>query len=160
MEEQPIHILLFNYFSGHSTPEEEQAIWQWLEADEQHKKVFTEMSDWWATVHVPWFDSGKRADFIRHFSAVQTARNVREKRFHIHLLGEIAASLLVLVTLGAVSFQAGKQSFREEESVVFLETHVPFGGNNRITLPDETQVWINTGSTLTYTEDRKKISGK
>jgi len=153
MEEQHLQTLLFHYFSGQAAPEEEKEIWEWLEADEQNKKIFAEMSDWWATVHVLLFISDRKADFIKHFGTVSSAGSFRKKQFHLNRLVKIAASVLILFGIGSLGYEAGKNAFPEQEKIVYLETAVPLGANSRMILPDESNVWINAGSTLIYKED-------
>jgi transmembrane sensor len=60
-----------------------------------------------------------------------------------------AASVTILVLLAGIFFP-----FRfSHQPVAYSEYYVPYGSRSKITLPDDTQVWLNAGSKLRYASD-------
>lgn len=161
MNTQDKHIedLLFGHFTGELSDAGEKELLHWLNADESNKKYFSEMSDWWAMAHVPLFMSDMKADFEEHFGSL-TSLDVsvaEKKRRHIGLWGKIAASLLLAVSIGTVSFYAGKRvQGNEKEQTAWVETITPLGSQSKVVLPDRSVVWVNAGSTLKYKLDFNK----
>ena len=68
MHDEHIEDRLFDYFSGRLSEEDKAALLRWIEEDESHKQIFSEMSDWWATAHVPLFASEMRENFATRLS--------------------------------------------------------------------------------------------
>lgn len=159
MESNDIQALLFTYFSDKLTQEEEKILAEWLKADYANKKIFSEMAEWWAIAHVPHFMESKESEFNRRFyHLIKQTKPVKTSFLNTRRLIRVAASLLILLTVGLSAYYAGTNSLLtsdsgSQESV--YEAEVPFGGQSKLILPDQSIVWINAGSTLKYQEDRK-----
>lgn len=147
---------IFKYFSGELTEEETARLWQWIEADEANKSYFTEKADWWAAVHVPYFRLRMKANFQKHFGNITDRKEaVRIKMpWRRKLWLRVAASVLIVLSAGLAGYYIGKNHFSVTDQVVArFETTVPLGSRSKVVLPDHTVVWINAGSTLTYSGD-------
>lgn len=125
--------LLVRYFLGQSTEEEKEAIRQWLESDEAHKKYFVR-------------------ERIRFDASIVGGENEIQSnnRFRIHPILrkslQIAATILLLV--GSTFLY---DSYRMEQlSHTFQSVRVPAGNRTNITLPDGTEVWLNANTSLRY----------
>ncbi|MCC8153376.1 MAG: FecR family protein [Tannerellaceae bacterium] len=153
MDEQ-LKQILFNYFSGTYSASEEAALLAWLEENEENLKTFSDMQDWWVTAHVPVFMSDMKEDFESHFGNLREDRQpeVKPGKFLTFSL-KIAASLLLLISIGSFSYWLGKKAGQPEMLVRSYEAHVPYGSQSQVVLPDESIVWINAGTTLIYREN-------
>ena len=151
MENANIENLLFDYFSGNLSEAEEKELLQWLESDESHSKIFSEMADWWAIAHVPLFVSDMKSDFEKHFGNLNTTVLQNKVSRKIGLWSKIAASILILISIGTFSFYMGKNSVKEE--MAYFETVTPMGTCSKVILPDHSVVWVNAGSSLKYSKD-------
>lgn len=155
MKNNTIEMLLFAYFSGQTTEQEEKELLEWLEADEANKKIMAEMTDWWAMSHVPLFMSDRKADFKEHFShLINTSQApAKPKVYHFALLGRIAAAVLLLLMVGVSFYYIGKNTQTINQEIAYYETVVPLGSQTKVVLPDKSVVWINAGSTLRYSDN-------
>ena len=154
-----IEALLFAYFSGTLTRLEEQELMEWIKADEQHKKVISEMADWWAIAHVPLFESDIKSDFEAHFGTIANREVSQEKKKYSLLTPwlRIAASVLVLLAVGIASYHIGKESLlASHQEMMPYEVEVPLGSQSRVVLPDQSVVWLNAGSSVKYAENKEK----
>ena len=91
------------------------------------------------------------------FSAGRAWRCFRREHFRRPLAGwdapvwmryAVAAVLAVGLFFGAR--YSGRQSIRQEFADITVSA--PMGSNTQVTLPDGTQVWLNAGSRLTYSQ--------
>lgn len=154
MDKDYIEDLLLGYFAGESTEKEQQELLDWLKADPVHEKAFSQMADWWAISHVPRFTAQVEVDFKKHFAHIFHDQQKPQRRLFA-FSRNMAAAVLLLLLVGGVSFVAGWLSIQTPEiaSVSFTQIEAPMGGSSKVLLPDGTAVWINGGSTLTYSSE-------
>lgn len=158
MQKRNEHIeeLLFGYFAGDLTEEQEKELLMWLEADKENKKVLFEMADWWATAHVPLFSSTMKTDFEKHFGDLtRPERPVARKRNLWVAWRNVAAVTLLLVSVGIGSYRLGSRHVDQTQPAYF-ETVTPMGSQSKVILPDQSVVWVNSGSSLRYSKDFNK----
>ncbi|MDR1161100.1 MAG: FecR domain-containing protein [Tannerellaceae bacterium] len=155
MEQHGIETILLAYFSGQATEEEKKELLQWLEAGEANKKRMAEMADWWAMSHIPLFASDREAGFRKYFADLATTSQMRVKRktFGLSFAGKIAAAVLLLLLVGTTFYYVGKNTQAASREIASYETVVPYGSKTKVILPDRSIVWINAGSTLTYSDN-------
>ncbi len=154
MENDRIQTLLFAYFSGELSGKEENELMQWLQSDNNNKILVAKMADWWAMAHVPLFMSDMETDFKEHFnSLVDPVVPSKRKRFKLNYLIRIAASILIILTVGLGSYYIGKNAETKNKRIAYYETIVPNGSTSKVILPDKSVVWINAASSLKYHED-------
>ena len=151
---EQIEDILFKYFSNQLTESDEKELLIWLESDPDNKKTLYRMADWWAAAHVPLFMSDLESDFREHLKKLSNLTPTIQKRqlFDFSIRHKIAASILVLLTVGISSFYWGK-NLQSTPQIAYYETSVPLGSQSKIILPDQSTVWLNAGSSLTYYED-------
>ncbi len=77
----------------------------------------------------------------------QEAVTRRKLRFYSIAL-RVAALIVIGLLLAGVWFY--RQAERVNEGIQLQTVHIPFGARTHFTLPDGTMVWLNSGSTLTY----------
>jgi ferric-dicitrate binding protein FerR (iron transport regulator) len=155
MEHNGIETILLAYFSGEITEQERKELLHWLEADEANKKRMAEMADWWAMSHVPLFVSDREAGFKKYFGNLMETGQTQAKRewFRFSFMAKIAAVALLLLLVGTTSYYAGKNKQTINREIASYETVVPFGSKTKVILPDKSIVWINAGSTVTYSDN-------
>ena len=158
MQRKNEHIedLLYSYFVGELTEEQEKELLVWLEADEENKKVLFEMAEWWATAHVPLYASNMKADFEKHFgSLMQSEHPEAKKRSLWTTWSKVAAVGLLLISVGIGSYQLGHRDLNDTQ-LAYFETVTPMGSQSKVILPDQSVVWVNAGSSLRYSKDFNK----
>ncbi|SHF01601.1 FecR family protein [Mariniphaga anaerophila] len=87
------------------------------------------------------------------------SQHLRKKQIKLHLTLLKYAAIIIFAFGVGILFQK-YWSFKPTTSPVYTEVRVPFGQMSEITLYDGTRVWLNSGTTLRYsdsfgTSDRK-----
>lgn len=129
--------ILYKFFEGNASFEEEAAVKQWMEESAENRRAFLKER--------------------KLFDAMLLLGNEKvikagKKRFSIHLsslrteLIKIAA--VVAITLGGCYFYY--QSTLEKELMAMQTITVPAGQRINITLIDGTNVWLNARTSLSY----------
>lgn len=164
MDNKQVENLLFDYFDGELSESEEKMLLDWLESHPDNKKKLSEMADWWSTAHIPLYASDLKADFEKHFRHIVEHENKEQKTTGIFSRKNwmnIAASIIVLIAVGGMSYYAGRMAWNRERSAEqlqssFAEITTPMGSTTKVVLPDGSLVWINAGSRLRYDNDFNK----
>lgn len=146
-----IENLLVAYFSGKTTPPEEEKLWEWLQSDPTHAAIWQQKSEEWALMHSTYFMEKEEVDWqrVRPLAARQTPFQLWWQRGW-----KVAASLLLLLGMGLASYQFGlHQTQQKMTSEVKIEVTTPPGSRSEMTLPDGTHVFLNAGSHLSYRFD-------
>lgn len=141
--------LLFKYFRGETTPEEEQRIGEWLDADPiENGKQY------------------KTARFIFEGSILYRKPHILAGFFTWRMIGRYAAGIAAAVALviGTGYFIRERTYDSLSGQLAVLET--PAGQRARMMLPDGSQVWLNADTRMEYPavfakgERRVKLSGE
>jgi len=150
--------LLLGYFTRELTPEQEKELLDWLEQDPSHKDKLSQMADGWAAAHIPLFMANMRSDCDGFFEQrSQKDHPGRKSRVLSWMsLKKVAAAILVLISVGSVSYYFGEQR-RMDEIAEFMknqqissEVTTPMGSTSKVLLPDGSLAIVNAGTTLTY----------
>lgn len=141
--------LLFKYFRGETTPEEEQRIGQWLDEDPvENGKQY------------------KTARFIFEGSVIYRRPHILAGFFSWRRIGRFAAGIAAAAVLMiGTGYFIRQQTFDSlSGQLAVLET--PAGQRARMVLPDGTQVWLNADTRMECPavfakgERRVKLSGE
>lgn len=130
--------LLFSYFRGETTPQEEERILTWIEASEDNRREFRKAHVLFAglALYAP------RPETAR--PAVPLGRRIGRRV----LRHAVRAAAVVLLAVGAAYF--GKSYYRHSLSGCETVISVPAGQRMQMTLADGTRVRLNAGTTLEY----------
>jgi ferric-dicitrate binding protein FerR (iron transport regulator) len=128
--------ILYKFFEGSTSLEEEMHIRQWMKASPENKELFLR----------------ERSFFDASTLLAETARAERKVRLHPFYSrmireGGKAAVIAALVWLGIYAYNhrsAGK------ETLATQTVSVPAGQRVNLLLPDGTEVWLNARTTLKY----------
>ncbi len=128
--------LILKYQRCETTPAEEDILLDYLDESEEHRKRLDE------------------ANFL-YCAGVLHGGGGRKHRNLVRLLSGIAALLLVGFAVWALWPKSPDRSSEDAAAQVVVEA--PEGSRSRVSLPDGSVVWLNSGSRLTYPEtfDRK-----
>lgn len=145
---------LYRYFKCETTPDEEQFLADWLDADPANHGIFE-------AVHLL---------FVRNSlagkTAQQTAPTVIRPTPVWRTLARYAAGVAAVVLLIAGSAFLTERHINNALSDRMTIVEVPAGQRIRMTLEDGTSVWLNAGSRMEYPvafaadQRRVKISGE
>lgn len=125
--------LLYKYFKGTTSEEEERLILDWVDASPENRKAFQK--------------ERMLYDIALFTDEKQMNRKDRKARIipMLRWSARIAAVVIVAISFGFLfkNYQYGKSACQQTITV-------PAGQRAQITLADGTKVWLNSKSTLTY----------
>lgn len=133
--------ILYRFFNGSSTFEEEEQIKKWMELSEENKQAFFHERKI--------FDALTVISDAKTCSIPESATNVPPRRVWLKEFLKIAS--IILLTFGST---IGLQHYIKSRQPIAMQTiTVPAGQYISLNLPDGTAVWLNSRSTLRYPID-------
>lgn len=130
---------MVRYFEGCITPEEEKKLFGWLQESKDNELAFRRMEEEWRSNHSLQAEAAEVLRAVR-----RRERNRRFLRWSV-----TASSAAALILLGVFIFSLRKDVSVSREPL-YYSMEAPLGTHSRISLPDGSIVWINAGSTLSY----------
>ena len=161
-----IELLIVRYLIGSVTERDLVQLQEWINENSENRRYFNELKD-------SWILSGSN----KSISSIQTGESwnrfeqyITQNRFSLGLgLGfrsqgkvkfrnylKLAASWLLI--FGLCSFVTWWLSGRQKETTSaqtnrIIEISTPLGAKSLIRMPDSTLIWLNAGTTITYSQD-------
>jgi transmembrane sensor len=158
--------LLIRHLIGSGTEEENKTISDWLLESKENRHYFDRIRDVYflgKTLRSPsGFSPETSLNRIKYkyykarFADYnQAAENDRTRKLRLRTWIAVAASVLLLVSLGLNFRQVFRGGERATASipVVYNEINTPKGSRTQVLLPDGTKVWLNAGSNIKYAMD-------
>jgi len=159
--------LLIKFIDGKASLSEQEMVLRWIDEDEANKKYFLGLKNLWVISSLP-SDEATRDEYV-NFRREYLQDSKFKKGTHFSFY-KIAASILLLVTIGLNIFQYYNPSFmagNEGDDMPFislkdrkmntLSFYTDKGVKGIVTLPDSSVVWLNSDTRLTYPE---RFTGK
>ena len=125
--------LLYKYFKGNASIEEEKQILDWVDASDENRKAFQKER---MLYDIALFSEEKQSDHSKGKTRILPI---------LQWAARIAAVILILFGSGLLF-----KDYRYNKSAQLQTVAVPAGQRAQITLADGTKVWLNSQSTLTY----------
>lgn len=136
--------LLYKYFSGETTPAEEQKIMDWAEASPENYRFYLRERKWWDAVLVNVPSPEENTEYKKNTRKVNRWK-----------LTAVAASVALLFALSYPIFKSGVQEDK------WQSVWVPPGQRAQVVLDDGTTVWLNSQSTFrfpsSFNSDTRKV---
>lgn len=146
--------LISNHLIQGLTRSESQKLSEWIDASEDNKNYFLKQQEiWFSAVSAK---NGKQFDSEQAFrrflnrTAHQPISAPKVGRFSLYRCLRVAAVVAIAVGLFGSSFWLGERHFNAQLADITVEA--PLGSRSKLYLPDGTQVWLNAGSKLTYSQ--------
>jgi ferric-dicitrate binding protein FerR (iron transport regulator) len=126
--------LLYRYFDGKTSAEEEMLIMNWAESSQENYDIYLQARKIWlaSLVYTPQYDARKP---IR--------RGIR----YMPILGRVAAGIFLLISCVFFLNYLMNNSFFDS---TMQRVDVPAGQRVELTLTDGTKVWLNSNSSIEY----------
>ncbi len=147
--------LLIDFLAGKITAEEKVLLFKWIDESDENKHCYTQLREIWVSSGIgnPSTPFQKEKAFLlfkERVDAVKRSKQLKRKNLFIRVAG-IAALLLPFVLLLYVSNQyMNLKNNLAGQPPVFTSIVAPKGSQSQVELPDGTQVWLNAGSSLRY----------
>ena len=126
--------LLYRFFDGTASLEEEKQIREWMEASSDNESCF--------------FKERKLFDAMTLLPCDKHTVQKRSSSAGKFLLEMLKIASVILLTITAGYFYNQYQT--PHEQIAMQTIHVPAGQRVNLTLPDGTNVWLNARTTLKY----------
>jgi len=138
--------------SGNMSLEEKKEFELWLKESEENEKLFQSSKKVWEQSNHFISPEQVRQDKLNILHKVQTRQTVNLSRTRrLVLLYKLAAILAIPITFAISWYFLSKEKTVEYNSPeMFCEVAAPKGHVAKCVLPDGSQVWVNTNSTITY----------
>lgn len=128
--------LLYRFFEGKTSVEEEVVIKEWLEESDQNRETF--------------FKERKLFDaliLIKESEKIDLSEKPVRKSYRLFKEILKIAAVAVIVLWGNSFYQ---KNLKEDAEVLYQTISVPAGQRINLTLPDGTDVWLNARTTIRY----------
>lgn len=148
-----IYIIISKYLSGTASPQEKEELMNWRNADAGHEQEFQELCESWQITHAGMHPVIPDKEQV--WGKIMSNLNlVKPVKMYTRRLLYRAVGIAAMLAL-ALGFSLSLMVSEEEEAKLVSFT-APVGQKAEVCLPDGTKVWLNSGSTLTYSTDYAK----
>ncbi|MCI6159758.1 MAG: FecR family protein [Prevotella sp.] len=145
--------LAIQYFEGRISRNDEAELFRFIDSNDGNRKMFRLWEDDWAGNHVIGESTGKAWKNLQ--------AQINEEKSHTpyhniflrnnrHWFTFAAAAVVGLFVLASIWLAF---SLNNQKDVGAFLCDVPYGSRMKMTLPDSTVVWLNSGSTLKYSSE-------
>lgn len=149
---------IISFLEGKLTQPQAGELMAWVKQSEDNMQYFMQIEEIW---HASGLLNKKQPDSKKGFSDIRkkiAERGIRKfpvKEIRLSLPGllRIAASFLILATLGISGTLFFNRDRGKTASSAMVETSVPKGSKSLITLPDGSTVWLNSDTKFRYSVD-------
>ena len=142
-----IEELLFSFFEGTIKPEEREKIEKLKEASDENQQFFADSLRVWEEI-----DQLRRMKKFNSEKAIQQLYSkiaFRKKPSIFEILQKVAAVLIIPLNITTIFFATRKSS--QPDSLAILNTiKTNAGMRSEFILPDNTKVYLNSNTTLSY----------
>lgn len=151
-DENRMNELISGYLTGELSSEELKELKNWLIASEENKSYFIRKQELWFSAigaeKTMRFDKEKAFERFLARTSIAGKKPISRKRFALSFT-QAAAAVVAVIIIGSISYLIGTGTIsnRDPEHVL---VEAPFGSKSKIYLPDGTLVWLNAGSTISY----------
>ena len=150
---EQIKLLITKHLSESLNPDEIKILTLWIEESPGHKRYFNEIRNTWIL-------SGKHHHSINENNLLElvdkVSRSNRKLQRNFWTWQKIAASWVILfIGSGMLGWFMHEEQAPVTKSAELSSTTVQakMGSQNTVELPDGTQVWLNGGSRITYSNE-------
>ncbi len=123
--------------------ETEEKVQQWLAKNQVTEEMEQASKEYWDSLSI-----GKDATTFEALKRVNTKIGIqlpKTKTVPLKVLSRVAAVFILLVGISGVWFY-----LQHHSRPAMIEISAAYGETKQITLPDQTEVWLNAGSSLKY----------
>jgi transmembrane sensor len=142
--DRDIFEIISSVLGGNPSSEDIHRFNQWLKDDEGNRKFYESVSQSMQKKEELTVDDKKRI-FAKVQASIIPAKKPRKINLWVYTTAVASVSILISLTIFSLFTKPGK--FDKD---TYIETTTPFGVKSKISLPDGTLVYLNSGSWLKY----------
>ncbi len=147
-KENEMKELALQYFSGTISRENEALLFDFLSQSREHHTQFRQWEIEWKYSHTDDEQTLQALKGLQNRLRTQEAIHPMLPMSRAVVWKQLAAAVAIIVVTLTVTVSLYDVVFPPEETLFALEA--PYGEKSKMTLSDGTVVWLNAGSTLTY----------
>lgn len=149
-----INILIIRLLSGEAEVNEKKIIADWLSHSDENKSLFADLKEIWLSSGIPNnADSYHLEEAILKFRE-QISKSKHQQKLRINFMPYLKyAAIAILILALPFSYYFGTRNIPADNSVTTISC--AYGDKSSIVLPDNSRVWLNSGSKLTFNSDFK-----
>ena len=182
MQQDEIYELVATQLSDTLTADESRRLNEWIEASEANREEYNRLVKVWQSTpdvsELSQYDSKKA--FALFVNRIQTsgekptvvepaveqpkAKPTGKRRYVISFMRYAAVVAVLVCVCSYLFYNIGQRNM--EQAFAMIKVEAPQGSTTKMTLPDGTEVWLNAGSRIEYSQgfgvrDRRvKLSGE
>ncbi len=151
IDNENIYALLISYITGNATGEEKILIDTWLQENDENKQILAEVSDIWdaSSLHSD-HHVNSNIQYQKLRSRIRKSNYVLGRAKPVIRYAAIIILSLVLGGLITHFYDIGETVNNNDETITRITA--PMGSKTNLLLPDGTEVWLNAGSSLSYSD--------
>lgn len=131
------------YLHDRYSLETEEKVQGWLAKNPETEELEQASKEYWDSI-----SSGKDAGTFKALKRVNTKIGIHseeKKTVWLRTFSKVAAIFILLIGISGVWFY-----LQHQNNPVMVEISAAYGETKQVTLPDQTEVWLNAGSSLKY----------
>lgn len=148
MPDLNIEELIYRQLKNDLSKEERDFLFAWYEASDANKKLYADYCVLFKSCEIEvaraFFEQKKELGWMRISSRLSSKNFLKRNRFQ--MIRRYAAVAFVAFLLGSATLWY----LQPQTENLLQRIEVPLGAKSRVTLPDGSQVWLNSGSVLSY----------
>ena len=153
MTDSNMNIIIARFFSHEATEEEALQLLDWLKASDGNNRYFREQQEIWHRLHPAYtideIDVDKAEEKISYRTGIRHRGIYGFLKRFVNVWSRVAAVMLLPLIAGIVYLLINHNG--NDSEMMTLST--AYGCNSHFTLPDGSEVWLNSNSTLKYIPD-------
>lgn len=152
MQDEHFYDLMVGYFSDNLSAEEVAELVLWRDSNEANSRLFRQLHTIWMSI--PNMEQLAKYDKVLAYKKFMECVHAHQRqRRHRRVMYMMCYAAILLVTVGVFSYLFYiKGQDMVESRFADISVEAPLGSTTRMTLPDGTQVWLNAGSRITYSQ--------
>lgn len=182
MQQDEIYELVATQLSDSLTADENRRLNEWIEASEANRDEYNRLVKVWKSTpdvsELSQYDSkkafaqfknrihasGEQSTVAESVVAQPKAKPIGKRRYVISFMRYAAVVTVFVCACSYLFYNMGQRNM--EQAFAMIKVEAPQGSTTKMTLPDGTEVWLNAGSRIEYSQgfgvrDRKvKLSGE
>ena len=144
------NIILYRFLNKETSEDENKEIFDWVSASEENREEFRKIHHAYHISNLKQFQSEIDIDkaWDKLYNNLKKYGG-KSKIVDFNLLLKVAASVLIIISIGFGSIWINEHIFKRESTSI-VQFEAPSGDKSKIQLADGSDVWINSETTLTY----------
>jgi Fe2+-dicitrate sensor, membrane component len=150
---EQIELLIIDYLAGEISRGNMDILNQWIGESDENRNHFDLLRNIWTNA-----SSGSSSEFDADEAYQRFKIRIDEykkqnkvgRRFVINPFLRGVAATVALFLIGSLAYYFVVSGNKSAKSFAIT---VPYGSKTKVTLPDQSVVWVNAGSTLSYSDD-------